>query len=90
MGVAKKRKLPCHLQSENKLGQSQRSQNNPNARRRTARLKKKNMWVKKFPVKVWEVFFQSQVRFNTVSEKVPEKVWEPLCVQASVCQDFFV
>jgi hypothetical protein len=35
---------------------------------------KKNMWVKKFPVKVWEVFFQSQVRFNTVSEKVPEKV----------------
>jgi len=41
MGVPKKRKLPCHLQSENKLGQSQRSQNNPNARRRTARLKKK-------------------------------------------------
>ena len=26
--------------------------------------------------KVWEALVQSQVRFNKVPEKVPEKVWE--------------
>ena len=28
------------------------------------------------PVEVWEALVQSQVRFNRVPEKVPEKVWE--------------
>ena len=29
-------------------------------------------------MKVWEALVQSQVRFNSVPEKVPVKVWEAL------------
>ena len=43
--------------------------------------------VPKVPVKVWEALVQSQVTFNRVPkkvpEKVPEKVWEAL-VQSEV------
>jgi len=96
MGVAKKRKLPCHLQSENKLGQSQRSQNNPNARRRTARLKKKKHVGEEVSGEGLGGFFfrarSGSIRFRRRFRRRCGSlcVCKLLCVKTSLCKDFSV
>jgi hypothetical protein len=40
------------------------------------------------PEKVWEALVQSQVKFNKVRKKVPEKVWNPVEPDLALHQTF--